>query len=162
VDRSGLIGGQAWSAQVDEALARCAAIVVVISRTSMRSKEVRKEYMAALAAGKPVAGLLVQKTRRIPKALRSHIVADARTALGIGMLDLALALDNAGVHAVSGYTLPGAYRLSQEPTLLLARALHGVSPPNGHLYQGRFPFGLVYSAVVVLLTTLFFLGLYLV
>jgi hypothetical protein len=162
VDRSGLIGGQAWSAQVNNALDHCAAVVVVITRASMRSEEVRKEYSAALAAGKPVVGLLVQQTCRIPQVLRSRIVADARPALGFAMLDLAPALDNTGVHPVSGYALPGAYRMARDPNLALARALHEGASPQGRLYRGRFPFALIFAAVVVLLTMMLFLGLYLV
>jgi hypothetical protein len=162
VDRSGLIGGQVWSAQISQALERCAAVVVVITRSSMRSVEVRKEYTSALAAGKPVVGLLAQQTRRIPQVLRSRIVADARPALGLAMLDLALALDNAGVHPVSGYASPGAYRMARDPNLALARALHEGAPPEGRLYRGGFPFALIFAAAVVLLTTMLFLGMYLV
>jgi hypothetical protein len=161
VDRSGLISGQVWSAQINQALERCAAVVVVITRASMRSEEVRKEYTSALAAGKPVVGLLVQQTHRIPLVIRSRTVADARPALGLAMLDLALALDNAGVHPVSGYASPGAYRMARDPNLALARALHEGAPPQGRLYRGGFPFALIFAAVAVLLTVLLFLGMYL-
>ncbi len=139
VDRSYLLGGQAWSAHVREAIDQCAAMVVVISPDALRSAEVAKEYQYALQAGKPIFGAMVRTTRRIPPELRQHALSDHRENLLLGLFDLAVALDGSGIHPLATFgALPGSH-MSRSATLTIAQALHGGAVTDGAAYRASLP-----------------------
>lgn len=159
VDRSELVGGQAWTAEINQALALCAAVVVVVSPDALRSVEVRREYTHALNAGKPVLGLRARSTRGLPVELRTLVVGDARATLLYGILALTRRLDDLGVSPTVLDMPPGGH-LTREPTLTVARALRGAAPSDGRVYRGRLPFRIYTTILVALVCAAILLGLY--
>jgi TIR domain len=150
VDRSNLRAGQAWSAQVGEAIDQCAALVVALSPAALRSAAVRNEYQHALKAGKPVLVAVIRTIRQPPPALRQCPRSDLRGNLLLGVLSLAEALDQAGAHPASLFgALPGG-RLPRRSTLVMARALRGITPPDGAVYRASLPARFIYSTVILL------------
>jgi hypothetical protein len=152
VDRGNLTGGQEWSAQIQEAIDQCAAMVVVISPDAIRSAEVEKEYQSALKLGKPVFGALARTTYRIPAALRQRPICDHRQGLLFGIFALADALAMAGIAPLPTFgALPGA-RIAHSSMLAVAQTLHGGAPTESSVYRAslpaRFPFSLALLLVV--------------
>lgn len=152
VDRGNLTGGQEWSAQIQEAIDQCAAMVVVISPDAIRSAEVEKEYQSALKLGKPVFGALARTTYRIPAALRQRPICDHRQGLLFGIFALADALAMAGIAPLPTFgALPGA-RIAHSSMLAVAQTLHGNAPTESSVYRtslpARFPFSLALLLVV--------------
>ncbi|HEY1388206.1 MAG TPA: toll/interleukin-1 receptor domain-containing protein [Ktedonobacterales bacterium] len=150
VDRSNLHVGQAWSAQVGQAIDQCAALVVALSPAALRSVAVRNEYQHALKAGKPVLVAVIRTARRLPPELRRRPQSDLRENLLLGVLSLAEALDEAGAHPAASFgALPGG-RLPRSSTLVMARALRGITPPDGTAYRASLPARFIYSTIVLL------------
>lgn len=156
VDRSGLLGGQEWSAELRAALDLCAALVVVVSPAAMRSAAVAREYTYALGAGKPVLGALARTTRRIPPALAPRMHGDLRQALLYGTLDLALALDEMGIRPLTAGT-----DMPLNSTVVAARVTHGQTLPDTQVFRGRLLGQWALAAAVLPLTALVLFGLYL-
>lgn len=151
VDRSNLLGGQSWSAEVQQAIEQCAVLVVAVSPDALRSAAVRREYEYALQCGKPVFGALVRSARRIPPELRQHMVSDHRQNLLLGVLELALTLDRAGIHPLAAFaSLPGG-RVSQSSAVLVAETLHGRTSPNSVVYRASLPARFALSMILLLL-----------
>jgi hypothetical protein len=150
VDRSNLRAGQEWSAQVGQAIDQCAALVVALSPAALRSAAVRNEYQHALKAGKPVLIAVIRTTRQPPPELRQSPRSDLRGNLLLGVLGLAEALDQAGAHPASLFgALPGG-RLPRSSTLVMARALRGITPPDGTVYRASLPARFIYSSIILL------------
>lgn len=150
VDRSNLRAGQAWSAQVGQAIDQCAALVLALSPAALRSAAVRNEYQHALKAGKPVLVAAIRTTRQPPPALRQCPRSDLRDNLLLGVLNLVDALDQAGAHpAATLGALPGG-RLPRSSTLVMAQALHGITPPDGMVYRASLPARFIYSTIILL------------
>ncbi|HEX5158440.1 MAG TPA: toll/interleukin-1 receptor domain-containing protein [Ktedonobacterales bacterium] len=150
VDRSNLHAGQVWSAQVGQAIDQCAALIVALSPAALRSAAVRNEYQHALKAGKPVLVAAIRTTRQPPPELRQSPRSDLRENLLLGVLSLAEALDQAGAHpAATLGALPGG-RLPRSSTLVMARALRGVTPPDGTVYRASLPSRFIYSTIILL------------
>ncbi|HEU4785041.1 MAG TPA: toll/interleukin-1 receptor domain-containing protein [Ktedonobacterales bacterium] len=150
VDRSNLHAGQSWSAQVGQAIDQCAALVVALSPAALRSAAVRNEYQHALKAGKPVLIAAIRTTRQPPPELRQAPRSDLQGNLMLGVLSLTEALDQAGAHPASMFgALPGG-RLPRSSTLVMARALHGITPPDGTVYRASLPARFTYSTIILL------------
>lgn len=150
VDRSNLHAGQAWSAQVGQAIDQCAALVVALSPAALRSAAVRNEYQHALKAGKPVLIAAIRTTLQPPPELRQSPRSDLRGNLLLGVLSLAEALDQAGAHPASMFgALPGG-RLPRSSTLVMAQALRGITPPDGTVYRASLPARFTYSTIILL------------
>jgi TIR domain len=62
VDRGNLLAGREWPPELQQALDRCAALIVAVSPDALRSDAVRREYTYTLGAGKPVLGALIRTT----------------------------------------------------------------------------------------------------
>jgi TIR domain len=149
VDRSNLHAGQAWSAQVQQAIDQCAAVVVALSPDALRSTAVKNEYQHALKTGKPVFVATIRTSHRIPTVLRQRMTSDHRDTLLLGVFDLAEALDQSSIHPLSAFgALPGA-RLPRSSTLVMAQALNGVTPPDGAVYRASLPARFTYSLVIL-------------
>jgi hypothetical protein len=150
VDRSNLRAGQEWSAQVGQAIDQCAALVVALSPAALRSAAVRNEYQHALKAGKPVLIAVIRTTRQPPPELRQSPRSDLRGNLLLGVLSLADALNQAGAHPAASFgALPGG-RLPRSSTLVMARALRGITPPDGTVFRASLPARFIYSAIILL------------
>ncbi|HEX5546212.1 MAG TPA: toll/interleukin-1 receptor domain-containing protein, partial [Ktedonobacterales bacterium] len=149
VDRSNLRAGQEWSAQVGQAIDQCAALVVALSPAALRSAAVRNEYQHALKAGKPVLIAVIRTTRQPPPELRQSPRSDLRGNLLLGVLSLADALNQAGAHPAASFgALPGG-RLPRSSTLVMARALRGITPPDGTVFRASLPARFIYSAIIL-------------
>lgn len=150
VDRSNLQAGQAWSAQVQQAIDQCAALVVALSPDALRSTAVRNEYQHALKAGKPVFVATIRTTRQPPPELRRRPSSSLRDNLLLGVLDLAVALDQAGAHPAQTFgALPGGH-LPRSSMLVMAQALRGINPLDGAVYRASLPARFVYSTIILL------------
>ncbi len=155
VDRSNLRAGQAWSAQVGQAIDQCAALVVALSPAALRSAAVRNEYQHALKAGKPVLVAKIRTTRQPSSELRQCPRSDLRDNLLLGVLNLAEALDQAGAHPAATFgALPGG-RLPRSSTLVMAQALRGITPPDGAVYRASLPARFIYSTIILLAVAAF-------
>ena len=151
VDRSNLAGGQAWSANIQQAIESCAALVVVASPAALRSPAVRREYEYALKLDRPVLGALARTSSRIPPELRQRMASDHRDNMLLGVLDLVYALDHAGAHPLSTFgSLPGA-RIAHSSTLAMARALRGETTPGATVYQASLPTRFPLAIAILLL-----------
>lgn len=146
VDRTMLFGGQQWPAELQQAIERCAVLVVVLTPAAMASAAVQREYTYALQLGKPVIAVLAQTTRAIPPVLQSRIRADYRSSDIVGLMAVNVALDDLGIRP----SLPPSGMLRLDPGLIVGRACQGWAPPGGHVYRGGIPrrmlAGLVYIA----------------
>lgn len=150
VDRSNLRAGQAWSAQVGQAIEQCAALVVALSPAALRSAAVRNEYQHALNAGKLVLVATIRSIRQLPPELRDCPRNDLRENLLLGVLGLAEALDQAGTHPAASFgALPGG-RLPRSSTLVMAQALRGITPPDGTVYRASLPARFIYATIILL------------
>lgn len=150
VDRSNLHAGQVWSAQVEQAIDQCAALVVALSPAALRSEAVRNEYQHALKAGKTVLVAAIHTSHQPPPALRESPRSDLRGNLLLGVLSLAEAFDQAGAHPVSLFGALPVGRLPRSSTLVMARALRGITPPDGAVYQASLPARFIYSTIILL------------
>jgi hypothetical protein len=151
VDRSNLRAGQAWSAQVGQAIDQCAALVVALSPDALRSAAVRNEYQHALKAGKPVFVATIRSNRQPPLELRQCPRSDLRENLLLGVLGLAEALDQASAHPAASFgALPGG-RLPRSSTLVMAQALRGITPPDATVYRASLPARFIYSTIILLM-----------
>jgi hypothetical protein len=149
VDRSNLRAGQAWSAQVGQAIDQCAALVVALSPAALRSAAVRNEYQHALKAGKPVVLATVRMSRQPPPELRQCPCSDLCENLLLGVLGLTETLDQAGAHPASMFgALPGG-RLPRSSTLMMAQALRGITLPDGAVYWASLPARFIYSTTIL-------------
>src|SRR6185437_6628521 len=128
VDRGNLRAGEAWSAQVGQAIDQCAAVIVALSPDARRSAAVRNEYQHALKAGKPVLVATIRSAHQPPPELRQCARSDLRENLLLGVLGLAEALDQACAHPATSFgALPGG-RLPRSSSLVMAQALRGITP----------------------------------
>ncbi len=150
VDRSSLRAGQAWSAQVGQAIDQCAAVIVALSPDARRSAAVRNEYQHALKAGKPVLVATIRSARQPPPELRQCPHSDLRENLLLGVLGLAGALDHAGAHPAASFgALPGG-RLPRSSTLVMAQVLRGITPPDATVYRASLPAHFIYATIILL------------
>lgn len=151
VDRSNLAGGQAWSANIQQAIESCAALVVVASPAALRSPAVRREYEYALKLDRPVLGALARTSFHIPPELRQRIASDHRDNMLLGVLNLVYALDHAGAHPLSTFgSLPGAH-IGHTSTLAMAQALRGETTPGATVYQASLPARFSIAIAILLL-----------
>jgi TIR domain len=96
VDRSRLVGGQAWPIGLQQAVEKCDLMLVLLSPRSLASAYVRREYLHALSLGKPIIPLLLEAVPAFPAEL-SHVQWIDLTQRGNqGYYDLLLALDARG------------------------------------------------------------------
>src|SRR6185437_7306834 len=92
----------------------------------------------------------LRSTRQPPPELRQCPRSDLSDNLLLGVLNLAEALDQAGVHpAATLGALPGG-RLPRSSTLVMARALRGITPPDGTVYRASLPARFIYSTIILL------------
>jgi hypothetical protein len=150
LDRSNLRAGQAWSAQVGQAIDQCAAVIVALSPDARRSAAVKNEYQHALKAGRPVLVATIRSAHQPPPELRQCARSDLRENLLLGVLGLAEALDQAGAHPATSFgALPGG-RLPRSSSLVMAQALRGITPPDGAVYQASLPARFIYATIILL------------
>lgn len=131
MDRSRLAGGEDWSRELRQAIARCAALVVAVSPAALASPVVREEYEEALRLGKPVLAVMLRPTQSLPEALRSRLCADVSsggsTPWRQGWAPLLLALERARVRFME----PATFNAS----LALSHALVEGTPPGWQVFH---------------------------
>lgn len=129
VDRQQLVGGSAWRAELQQAIADCQVCVLVMSPHALASEEVRKEYMLALSLGKPVVPLTRGAVRAAPDELRAlqwHDCAGLRVTRGI--YDLLYTLESLGIPISAP---PNALSVDEA----LVRVIHGQVPATWHVFH---------------------------
>ena len=87
IDQLDISLGQRWDREVEEALAACPRMVVVLSPAGVESNNVMDEVSYALEEGKIVIPVLY-KDCKVPFRLRRVQYADFRTEYQVGMNDL--------------------------------------------------------------------------
>ena len=69
IDQLSIPDGADWDRTIDEALTRCAVVVVVLSPAAVDSRQVRAEWNMAIDEGKKVLAIVREKCS-IPRQLR--------------------------------------------------------------------------------------------
>lgn len=149
VDRSRLIGGQAWPAGLQHAIESCDLMLVLLSPRAMASEYVRREYLYALSLGKPIIPVLLESVPAFPAELRDVQWVDFTLPHNQGYFDLLLALDARGWHPAA------ASSVGLDWDLAIARATRHQLPPDWHAYRVLDPRwyrkrALIYGELVVL------------
>ena len=98
-DRHQLSGGQQWSAEIQQGIEACSALIVFVTPAAIASIAVQQEYEYALRLGKPVLAITLKRTRVMPPVVREHLIGDFATSQMSGQLALFMALDQFGLHA---------------------------------------------------------------
>src|SRR5436189_5760264 len=63
IDRSGIAGGSIWMAEITQAIRAAPAVLVLCSRSSVASRNVRQELQLAWDHDKPVVPLLLEPVK---------------------------------------------------------------------------------------------------
>jgi TIR domain len=137
VDRSRLSGGQYWEEEIFRAIDEAQAVMLVISPDALRSKIVQKEWAYALQSNKPIIGVLARPTRGIPSPVRQRIAINFHQYLIRALMQLQLALDDAGLYATQPNIL-----LPLSGASIMAHAMRGEVPSDRHIHISRFPTGI--------------------
>lgn len=145
VDRTMLFGGHRWPAELQQAIERCAAMVVVVTPAAMASATVQREYTYALQLGKPVIAVLAKTTRAIPPVLQARMRADYRASDILGLMAVDTVLDDLGIRP----TLPPSGMVGLDPGLIVARAYQRRVAPGGHVYKGGIPRRMLAGSLII-------------